>query len=31
VQAWLEEAQPDVLCMQETKMKQEVFPTEVFA
>ena len=30
VQAWLEEAQPDVLCMQETKMKQEVFPTEVF-
>ena len=30
VQAWLEEVQPDVLCMQETKMKQEVFPTEVF-
>jgi exodeoxyribonuclease-3 len=30
VQAWLEETQPDVLCMQETKMKQDVFPTDVF-
>ena len=31
VTAWVEENQPDVLCMQETKMKQEVFPTEEFA
>ncbi len=31
VQAWLEETKPDVLCMQETKMKQEVFPTQAFA
>ena len=30
VTAWVEENQPDVLCMQETKMKQEVFPTEEF-
>lgn len=31
VQAWVEETKPDVLCMQETKMKQEVFPTQAFA
>lgn len=26
VQAWIEENQPDVLCMQETKLKQDLFP-----
>lgn len=31
VTEWVVEMAPDVLCMQETKMKQEVFPTEVFA
>ena len=31
VTEWVTEMAPDVLCMQETKMKQEVFPTEVFA
>ena len=28
---WLTEQQPDVLCIQETKMAQDVFPTEAFA
>lgn len=31
VTEWVVAMAPDVLCMQETKMKQEVFPTEVFA
>lgn len=31
VTEWVAEMAPDVLCMQETKMKQEVFPAEVFA
>jgi exodeoxyribonuclease-3 len=30
VTQWIELAQPDVLMMQETKCKDEVFPTEVF-
>lgn len=28
---WLEEVQPDVLCMQETKMAEDAFPVEAFA
>ena len=31
VTEWVAEMSPDVLCLQETKMKQEVFPHEVFA
>jgi len=31
VTAWVKENQPDVLCMQETKMKDEVFPALTFA
>ncbi len=31
VLAWLEEAEPDVLCLQETKMADEAFPAEAFA
>lgn len=31
VTEWVTEMSPDVLCLQETKMKQEVFPHEVFA
>jgi len=30
VQAWLDEAQPDILCLQETKLAQDDFPTESF-
>ncbi|MFT6163123.1 MAG: exodeoxyribonuclease-3, partial [Myxococcota bacterium] len=28
---WLEEAQPDVVCLQELKMKEEKFPTKALA
>lgn len=31
VQAWMEEVQPDVVCMQETKLAQEKFPHEAMA
>ncbi|MCB0973018.1 MAG: exodeoxyribonuclease III [Actinobacteria bacterium] len=31
VQTWLDEAMPDVLCLQETKLSQNDFPTESFA
>ena len=31
VTQWVDENQPDVLCMQETKMKDEVFPALTFA
>ena len=31
VTQWVSENTPDVLCMQETKMKNEVFPTSVFS
>lgn len=31
VQSWLEEVQPDVVCLQETKLAQEKFPTEAIA
>ena len=31
VTQWVTEHQPDVLCMQETKMKDEVFPALTFA
>ena len=31
VSAWLEQAQPDVLCMQETKVVDDEFPAEAFA
>jgi exodeoxyribonuclease-3 len=31
VEAWLEEAQPDVLCMQETKLADSAFPALTFA
>ncbi len=31
VTGWLEEAQPDVLCVQETKLADTAFPTDVFA
>ncbi|MFM8503863.1 MAG: exodeoxyribonuclease III, partial [Acidimicrobiaceae bacterium] len=31
VTQWVKENQPDVLCMQETKMKDEVFPALTFA
>ena len=30
VQQWIEENKPDVLCIQETKMKDAVFPSLVF-
>lgn len=30
VREWLADVQPDVLCMQETKMAQDKFPTDVF-
>ena len=31
VEEWLLDVQPDVVCMQETKMAEDVFPTETFA
>ena len=31
VEAWLEEAQPDVLCMQETKLADSAFPALTFS
>lgn len=31
VEQWLAEVGPDVLCLQETKLADEAFPTEVFA
>ena len=31
VEEWLEATQPDVVCMQETKMADDAFPTSVFA
>ncbi len=31
VEEWLLDVQPDVVCMQETKMTQDAFPTETFA
>ena len=31
VEEWLLDVQPDVVCMQETKMAQDAFPTETFA
>ena len=31
VEEWLVDVQPDVVCMQETKMAQDAFPTETFA
>jgi exodeoxyribonuclease III len=31
VTAWIEEHQPDVLCMQETKLADDKFPTEAFS
>lgn len=31
VEEWLTDVQPDVLCMQETKLAQEKFPTEAIA
>ena len=31
VEAWIQEVQPDVVCMQETKLAQEKFPTEAFS
>ncbi len=31
VSDWIIEAQPDILCLQETKMKQDAFPTDHFA
>ncbi len=31
VEQWLEEVQPDVLCLQETKMSDESFPSEIFS
>ncbi|MEY3929454.1 MAG: exodeoxyribonuclease [Cyanobacteriota bacterium] len=31
VQAWLEQAQPDVLCLQETKVADALFPHQAFA
>jgi exodeoxyribonuclease-3 len=31
VEAWLEEAQPDVLCMQETKLTDSAFPALTFS
>ena len=30
VTAWLEEVQPDVVCMQETKMNDAAFPALTF-
>ena len=30
VQAWLQDAQPDLLCLQETKVDDPLFPHEVF-
>ena len=31
VEAWLEEIQPDVLCMQETKLADSAFPAMAFS
>jgi len=31
VEEWLVDVQPDVVCMQETKMAEDAFPTETFA
>ena len=31
VTAWLQEHQPDVLCMQETKLADDKFPSDAFA
>src|SRR6476660_2470462 len=31
VEAWLEECQPDVLCMQETKLADSAFPSLAFS
>lgn len=31
VEEWLERMQPDVVCMQETKLDQDAFPTDVYA
>jgi exodeoxyribonuclease III len=31
VEAWIEEVQPDILCMQETKLTDTAFPTMAFA
>jgi len=31
VEAWLDEVEPDVLCLQETKLTAEAFPGELFA
>ena len=31
VEEWLLDVQPDVVCMQETKMAEDAFPTETFA
>ncbi len=31
VEDWLEQVQPDVLCLQETKLSDEAFPAEAFA
>ena len=31
VEEWLIDVQPDVVCMQETKMAEDAFPTETFA
>ncbi len=31
VEEWLAQAEPDVLCLQETKLADDAFPTEVFA
>ncbi|MEM7093950.1 MAG: exodeoxyribonuclease III [Actinomycetota bacterium] len=30
VEEWLERMQPDVVCMQETKLEQDAFPTDAF-
>lgn len=30
VSAWVDEVRPDVLCMQETKLAQDAFPTDAF-
>ncbi len=30
VEAWLEEVQPDVVCLQETKLADSAFPTMAF-
>lgn len=31
VEAWLDDVHPDVVCLQETKLAQDAFPTEAFA